>query len=62
VVERSHAWMNGFGTLRRCTEKRSHTVDFCLRLSAAIVTRRMITRRATPHYRRDDRPITKRLK
>ncbi|QHC25050.1 transposase [Streptomyces sp. GS7] len=31
VVERSHAWMNGFGKLRRCTEKRSRAEDSNLR-------------------------------
>jgi transposase len=62
VVERSHAWMNGFGKLRRCTEKRQCAVDFYLYLSAAIVTLRMLTRRATPLYRWDGRPTTKRLK
>lgn len=62
VVERSHAWMNGFGKLRRCTEKRSRVVDFYLYLSAAIVTLRMLIRRATPRYRWDSRPTTKRLK
>lgn len=62
VVERSHAWMNGFGKLRRCTEKRSRVVDFYLYLSATIVTLRMLIRRATPLYRWDDRPTTKRLK
>jgi transposase len=62
VVERSHAWMNGFGKLRRCTEKRQCAVDFYLYLSAAIVTLRMLIRRATPLYRWDGRPTTKRLK
>lgn len=62
VVERGHAWMNGFGKLRRCTEKRSRVVDFYLYLSAAIVTLRMLIRRATLLYRWDGRPITKRLK
>ncbi|MEV7872452.1 IS5 family transposase [Streptomyces sp. NPDC088124] len=62
VVERSHAWMNGFGKLRRCTEKRQCAVDFYLYLSAAIVTLRMLIRRATPLYRGDGRPTTKRLK
>lgn len=62
VVERSHAWMNGFGKLRRCTEKRSRVVDFYLYLSAAIVTLRMLIRRATPRYRWDGRPTTRRLK
>jgi transposase len=62
VVERSHAWMNGFGKLRRCTDKRQCVVDFYLYLSAAIVTLRMLIRRATPLYRWDGRPTTKRLK
>jgi DDE family transposase len=62
VVERSHAWMNGFGKLRRCTEKNSRVVDFYLYLSATIVTLRMLIRRATPRYRWDNRPTTKRLK
>ncbi|MCT9113204.1 IS5 family transposase [Streptomyces mirabilis] len=62
AVERSHAWMNGFGKLRRCTEKRQCAVDFHLYLSAAIVTLRMLIRRATPLYRWDGRPTTKRLK
>lgn len=48
MVERSHAWMNGFGKLRRCTEKRSRTVDFYLRLSTMIVTLRIFIRRAIP--------------
>ena len=62
VVERSHAWMNGFGKLRRCTDKRSQVVDFYLYLSAAIVTLRMLIRHATSLYRWDGRPTTKRLK
>ncbi|WP_330333206.1 IS5 family transposase [Streptomyces sp. NBC_00536] len=62
VVERSHAWMNGFGKLPRCTEKRTRVVDFYLYLSAAIVTLSMLIRRATPRYRWDGRPTTKRLK
>lgn len=62
VVERSHAWMNGFGKLRRCTEKRTRVVDFYLYLSAALVTLRTLIRRATPRYRWDRRPTTKRLK
>ncbi|MFF3604141.1 IS5 family transposase [Streptomyces sp. NPDC002463] len=62
VVKRSRARMNGFGKLRRRTEKRSRVVDFYLYLSAAIVTLRMLIRRATPRYRRDGRPTTRRLK
>ncbi|MFE2095318.1 IS5/IS1182 family transposase, partial [Streptomyces sp. NPDC059460] len=37
-------------------------VDFYLYLAAAIVTLRMLIRRATPQYRWDGRPATRRLK
>ena len=62
VVERSHSWMNGFGKLRRCTDKRSQTVDFHLYLAAAILTLRTLIRRAAKLYRWDGRPTTRRLK
>jgi hypothetical protein len=42
--------------------REAQVVDFYLYLSAAIVTLRMLIRRATPRYRWDDRPTTKRLK
>ncbi len=61
-VARSHLWMNGFGKLHRCTEKRPGGVDSYLYLSAAIVTLCMLIRHATPLYRWDGRPTTKRLK
>lgn len=28
VVERMHAWMNGYSKLRRCTERNGRVVDF----------------------------------
>ncbi|MDJ0347600.1 transposase, partial [Streptomyces sp. PH10-H1] len=62
VVERTHSWMNGYGKLRRCTEKNSSVVDFYLHLAAALVTLRMLIRRATNRYRWDNRPTTQRLK
>jgi hypothetical protein len=62
VVERSHSWMNGYGKLRRCTEKDGSAVDFYLYLAAAFVTLRMLIRRSTSRYRWDDRPTTRRLK
>jgi hypothetical protein len=62
VVERSHSWMNGYGKLRRCTEKDGKAVDFYLYLAAAFVTLRMLIRRSTSRYRWDDRPTTRRLK
>ncbi|MGW1711010.1 IS5 family transposase [Streptomyces sp. NPDC002206] len=60
VIERTHSWMNDFGKLRRCTDKRGIVVDFYL--AATIVTLRMLIRRATPQYRWDGRPTTRRLK
>ncbi|MER7960170.1 IS5 family transposase [Streptomyces sp. NPDC096030] len=62
VVERTHSWMNGYGKLRRCTEKSGKTVDFYLYLAAALVTLHMLIRRATNRYRWDGRPTTRRLK
>jgi hypothetical protein len=62
AVERTHSWMNGYGKLRRCTEKASRVVVFYLYLAAALVTLRMLVRRATKRYRWDGRPTTRRLK
>lgn len=62
VVERSHAWMNGYGKLRRCTERDSKIVDFYLYLAAALVTVRQLIQRARNRYRWDNRPTTRRLK
>jgi hypothetical protein len=62
VVERTHAWMNGYGKLRRCTERAAAVVDFYLYPAAAIVTIRQIIQRARTRYRWDTRPTTKRLK
>ncbi|MFD3809334.1 IS5 family transposase [Streptomyces sp. NPDC058619] len=62
VVERTHSWMNDYGKLRRCTERNGEVVDFYLYLAAALVTLRMLIRRATSRYRWDGRPTTRRLK
>ncbi len=62
TVERAHSWMNGYGKLRRCTEKNSAVVEFYLYLAAVLVTLRMLIRRATTRYRWDGRPTTRRLK
>ncbi|MDX3589494.1 IS5 family transposase [Streptomyces europaeiscabiei] len=62
VVERTHSWMNDYGKLRRCTERNGSIVDFYLHLAAALVTLRMLIRRATSRYRWDGRPTTRRLK
>jgi hypothetical protein len=62
VVERSHAWMNGYGKLRRCTEIDAKVVDFYLYLAAAFVTVRQLIQRARKLYRWNGRPTTRRLK
>lgn len=38
VVERANSWLNDFGRLRRCTERRTSCVEAYLALAAAIVT------------------------
>jgi hypothetical protein len=62
VVERTHSWMNGYGKLRRCTEKRAPVVDFYLFLAAALVVIRQLIQRARLRYRWAARPTTRRLK
>ncbi len=62
VVERTQSWMNGYGKLRRCTERNSRVVDFYLFLAAAFVVTRCLIERARDLYRWPNRPTTKRLK
>ncbi|MDP9461045.1 MAG: IS5 family transposase [Actinomycetota bacterium] len=62
VVERTQAWMNAYGKLRRCTEKSCRVVDFYLFLAAAFVVTRCLIQRARPRYRWPGRPTTRRLK
>ena len=62
VVERTHSWMNGYGKLRRCTDKDGDIVDLYLYLAAAFVTVRQLIQRARKRYRWDTRPNTRRLK
>jgi len=62
VAERTHSWMNGYGKLRRCTERDAATVDFYLYLAAALVVIRQLIQRARHRYRWPGRPTTKRLK
>lgn len=62
VVERTHAWMNGYGKLRRCTEKAKSAVDFYLFLAATFVVTRCLIQRARTRYRWPGRPTARRLK
>jgi hypothetical protein len=62
VVERTHAWMNGFGKLRRHTDRRPSIIAFYHYLAATIVTVRALIHHARSRYRWDTRPTTRRLK
>lgn len=62
VVERTNSWMNGFGKIRRCTDRNGKVIDFYLYLAATIVTIRQLIRRARTLYRWDTRPTTRRLR
>ncbi|MGI8977333.1 MAG: IS5 family transposase [Thermomicrobiales bacterium] len=61
VVERTHAWMNGYGKLRRCTERVGRVVDFYLFLAAVFVVVRCLIQRARSRSRWDGQPTTRRL-
>jgi DDE family transposase len=62
TVERTHSWRNGYGKLRRCTEKRRGIVAFYLFLAAALVVLRRLIQEARLRYRWPTRPTTRRLK
>ncbi len=62
VVERTHAWMNGYGKIRRCTEKRRTTIEFYLYLAATLTVIRRLINTARTHYRWPTRPTARRLK
>jgi Transposase DDE domain len=61
-VERTHSWMNGYGKLRRCTDKRKVIVEFYLYLAAALTVIRRLIGRARTLYRWPARPTTRRLR
>lgn len=62
VVERTHSWMNGYGKLRRSTDKQRAIVEFFLFLATAITVVRRLINTARRHYRWDTRPTTRRLR
>ena len=53
---------DGYGKLRRCTDRNGTIVDFYLYLAAALLTVRRLIQRARTHYRWDTRPTVRRLK
>jgi hypothetical protein len=56
VIERTHAWMNNYGKLIRCTERHKPAVEFYLALASAIVTLGRLIRQAWSCYRWQTRP------
>ena len=54
--------MNGYGKLRRCTDKRKVIVEFCLYLAAALTVIRRLINQARSRYRWATRPTTRRLR
>jgi transposase len=62
VVERTQSWMNGYGKLRRCTERNGLVVDFYLFLAATLVVTRRLIQEARIRYRWSDQPTARRLK
>lgn len=61
-IERTHSWMNGFGKLRRFTDKRKIIAEFYLYLAAALTVIRRLINRARSLYRWPTRPTTRRLR
>ena len=62
VVERTNAWLNDFGRIRRCTERRRPCIEAYLALAIAIVTVRALLRAAWYRYRWDTRPRSPRIR
>jgi hypothetical protein len=61
-VERTHSWMNGYGKLRRVTDRRKVIVEFYLYLAATFTVIRRLINRARSRYRWPTRPTTRRLR
>jgi transposase len=62
VVERTNSWLNDYGKLRRCTERRRDCVDAYLALAIAVVTVRVLLRAAWYRYRWNTRPRSPRIR
>jgi hypothetical protein len=56
VIERSHAWLNTFGKLGWCTERRQSWAAFYLTLACVVVIIRRLIRQAWTHWRWQTRP------
>jgi len=54
--------MNGYGKIRRCTEKRRVVAELYLYLAATLTVTRRLINEARTRYRWPTRPTTRRLK
>ena len=61
-IERTHSWMNGYGKLRRSTDKAAAVAEVCLFLAAALTVIRRLINRSRARCRWDIRPTTRRLR
>lgn len=61
-VERTHAWFNGYGKLRRVSDRSRAVVEFYTRLAAALTVLRRLIDGARNRYRWSGRPTTRRLR
>lgn len=61
-VERTHAWLNGYGKLRRITDRSPAVVEFYTHLAAAITVIRRLINEARSRYRWPGRPTTRQLR
>jgi transposase len=62
VVERTHSWLNDFGRLRRCPERRAAVVNLYLFLAATIIVIRLLLRAAFHDFRWPTRSTASRLR
>lgn len=62
VVERTHSWLNTFGRLRRCPERRAAVTQFYLFLAASIIVIQQLLRAAVHDFRWATRATTRRLR
>ena len=62
VVERTRSWLNAFGKLRRCSERRAEVVDLYLFLAATVVLIQQLLRAAHHTFRWPTRSTTRRLR
>lgn len=62
VVERTHSWLNSFGRLRRCPERKVAVVELYLFLAATIIVIQQLLRAAVQTFRWPTRSTTRRLR